>query len=103
YTSKSDNKIPLQRVFYLNTTFTTNSTISITIPSAAATIEFGSGGTIRSGSRKNATVKKNSNKQNKDNHTEKNVAATATSAKNAKIQRASKSVCKRINGPTFGA
>src|SRR5437667_7343187 len=95
-TSKIDKKIPTRRVFVWRTWLSSVSTMSITVPSAAATIRFGSAGTARSGSRKNATVKKNSNTNSNDNHTERNTAATARSAKNAKIQRAAESVWRRI-------
>src|SRR5438552_19151680 len=75
--------------------------MSITAPSAAAAIRFGSAGTIRSGSRKKATVQRNSNRKKNDNHKAKKEAATASSAKNVKIQRASESVWRRMNGVYF--
>src|SRR6266436_7584799 len=77
--------------------------MSITLPSAAATIRFESRGTVRSGSRKKATVQKISNKKIIDNQTENNAATTVSSTKNARIQRASRSVCRRIKGSTFKA
>src|SRR5882724_355015 len=102
-TSKIDKKIPTRRVFVLRTWFSSHSTMSITLPSAAATIKFESRGTLRSGSRKKAMVQKISNKKISDSHAEKNAATTASSTKNAKIQRASISVCKRIKGSIFKA
>src|SRR5262249_23506417 len=77
--------------------------MSTTVPSAAATTRFGSGGTLRSGSRKNTTVKRNSRKKNHDSHAEKAAPATARSAKNNKIHRASESVWRRIKGAYFGS
>src|ERR1700751_2476130 len=103
WTSKIDKKIPTSRVFVLRTWLSSHSTMSITLPSAAATIKFGSGGTLRSGSRKKAIVQKISNKKISDSHAEKNAATTASSAKIAKIQRASVSVCRRIKGSIFKA
>src|SRR6266566_41222 len=103
WTSKIDKKIPTRRVFVLRTWFSSHSTMSITAPSAAATIRFGSGGTVRSGSRKNATVKRNNNTKSNDNQSENNAATTASSIKNAKIQRASRSVCRRIKDSIFKA
>src|SRR5437763_11332010 len=101
WTSKIDKKIPTRRVFVLSTSLSSTSTMSITAPSAAAAIRFGSAGTIRSGSRKKATVQRNSNRKKNDNHKAKKEAATASSAKNAKIQRASESVWRRMNGVYF--
>jgi len=48
-------------------------------------------------------VQKISNKKISDSHAEKNAARTASSAKSAKIQRASMSVCRRIKGSIFKA
>src|ERR1041385_1335974 len=76
--------------------------MSTTVPSAAATIRFGSAGTMRSGSRKNATVKRKSKKKNHHNHAEKAAPAVASSARNNKIHRASESVLRRIKGVYFG-
>src|SRR6266480_6595590 len=101
WTSKIDKKIPTRRVFVLRTWFSSHSTMSITLPSAAATIRFKSRGTVRSGSRKKATVQKISNKKISDNHVENNAATTPSSTKSAKIQRASVSVCRRIKGSIF--
>src|SRR5439155_22604992 len=92
---------PTRRILVLSTWLSSDSTMSITVPSAAATITFRFGGTVRSGSRKKATVERNSNTNNSDNHTEKNAVAMATSAKNAKIHRASESVWRRIKGLYF--
>src|SRR6266436_5915358 len=103
WTSKIDKKIPTRCVFVLRTWFSSHSIMSITVPSAAATIRFGSGGTARSGSRKKATVQKISNKKKSDNHTENHAATTASSTKNAKIGSASISVCRRIKGSIFKA
>src|SRR5262245_9001239 len=75
--------------------------MSITVPSAAATITFGSVDTARSGSRKNATVHKDSSKKNHNAHAEKNPKITASNARKAKIQRASQSVWRRIKGAYF--
>src|SRR6266496_6176268 len=103
WTSKIDKKIPTRRVLVLRTWFSSHSTMSITLPSAAATIRFESSGTLRSGSRKKAIVQKISSKKITDSHAEKNAATTASSAKSAKIQRASRSVCRRIKGSIFKA
>src|SRR5882724_10465875 len=100
-TSKIDKKIPIRRVFVLRTWFSSDSMMSITVPSAAATIRFGSVGTVRSGSRKNATVQKNRNRKNTETHSESNAAITASNAQTAKIQRASQSVWRRIKGFYF--
>ena len=96
-----DKKIPTRRVFALTTSFSSISTISLTVPSAAATIRLGSVADARSGSRKKATVQKISSKKSMDNHGHTNQAATAANAKNARIQRASKSVWKRIKEVYF--
>src|SRR4029077_17735988 len=101
-TSKIDKKIPTRRVFIFSTWFSSDSVMSITVPSAAATIRFGAGGTVRCGSRKNATVHKNSSKKNQNVHAQNNPQTTASSAKKPKIQRASKIVWRRIKGPIFG-
>jgi hypothetical protein len=103
WTSKIDKKIPTRRVLVLRTWFSSHSTMSITLPSAAATIKFEFRGTLRSGSRKKAIVQKISNKKISDSHAEKKAATTASSAKSAKIQRASVSVCRRIKGSIFKA
>src|SRR5262249_48254824 len=100
-TSKIDKKIPIRRVFVFKTWFSSDSVMSITVPSAAATIRFGSAGTVRSGSRKNATVNRNSSEKSSAIHTDSNTLATVSRAKNAKIQRASKSVWRRIKGHHF--
>src|SRR5262249_48974057 len=75
--------------------------MSITVPSAAATIKFGSTGVARSGSRKNATVHKQSSTKNQNAHAEKKPKITESSARSAKIQRASQSVWRRIKGTYF--
>src|SRR6266480_4400015 len=96
WTSKSDKKIPTRRVFALRTSFSSDSTISLTVPSAAATIRFGSAGTGRSGSRKKATVKRKSARKTSEDHAETNQVAAAANAKIRRIQRASFKVFKRI-------
>src|SRR5438552_15059848 len=75
--------------------------MSITVPSAAATTRFGSAGTIRSGSRKKTTVHRNNKKKSNNNHAETNKVAVASSAKSARIQRASKSAWTRIQEAYF--
>src|SRR6266516_1287517 len=92
WTSKTDKKIPIRRVFVLRTSFSSSSTMSLTVPSAAATTRFGSGGTARSGSRKKKTMQKNNTKKSSDNHAEINQLPIASSAKTTKIQRASERV-----------
>src|SRR5262249_22778239 len=77
------------------------STMSITVPSAAATITFGSTGGARSGSRKNATVHKQSSTKNQNAHAQNNPETIASSARNAKIQRASQRAWRRIKRPYF--
>src|SRR5438045_566803 len=103
WTSKIDKKIPTRRDLVLSTWLSSNSTMSITVPSAGATIRFESGGAMRSGSRKNATVKRNSKKKNHHNHAEKAAPATVSSAKNNKTHRASKSVGRRMETVDFGS
>src|SRR5262245_53218195 len=75
--------------------------MSMTVPSAGATSRFESGGAVRSGSRKKATVKRNSKKKSHHNHAEKVAVATASNAKNNKIHRASQRVLRRIKGAYF--
>src|SRR5262245_66014865 len=75
--------------------------MSITVPSAAATIKFGSTGVARSGSRKNATVHKQSSTKNQNAHAEKKPKITESSARSAKIQRDYQSVWRRIKGAYF--
>src|SRR6266542_5701762 len=101
WTSKIDKKIPTQRVFSLRISFSSTSTISLTVPSAAATIRFGSAGAKRSGSRKKAMVQKISRKKNTDSQTERNQLTTVRSAKNALIQRDSERVWARIIDGSF--
>src|SRR6266480_3248900 len=98
WTSNIDKKIPTRRVFVFNTWFSSDSVMSITVPSAAATIRFGFAGTVRSGSRQNATVNRNSSKQNQNIHAKNNPQTTASSAEMPKIHLASKMVCRRIKG-----
>src|SRR5438552_11562970 len=75
--------------------------MSLTLPSAAATIRFGSAGTGRSGSRKKTTVKRKNARKMSDNHPEINQVATAAKAKIRRIQPASKRVCARITDRIF--
>src|SRR4029077_15623040 len=100
-TSKTDKKIPTRRVFAFSTSFSSSSKISITAPSAGATITFGSDGTARSGSRKNATVHKNTRKKNHSTHAENNPETIASSARKVRIQRASQRAWRRIRGAYF--
>src|SRR5215813_13917432 len=100
-TSKIDKKIPTRCVLFFNTSFSSRSTMSITVPSAAATITFGSGGGVRSGSRKNAIEHKKSNIKNQNAHAEKNPKTIASSARKAKIQRASQKAWRRIKRAYF--
>src|SRR5207247_6520266 len=92
WTSKMDKNIPTRRVFALRTSFSSSSTMSLTVPSAAAMTRFESGGTARAGSRKKKTTQKNNIKKSNDNHAEMNQLPIARSAKIAKIQRASERV-----------
>src|SRR5947207_14371957 len=75
--------------------------MSITVPSAAATIMFGSTGAARSGSRKNAIVHKKSNTKNQNAHAENNPKTIASIATRAKIQRASQKAWRRIKRAYF--
>src|ERR1041385_1842682 len=103
WTSKIDKKIPTRRVFVLSSWFSSDSTMSVTVPSAGATIRLGSDGGGRFGSRKKATVKTNSKKKTHHNHAETAAPATARTAKNNKIHRASQSVWRRIKGAYLGS
>src|SRR5215216_800386 len=100
-TSKIDKKISTRRVLFFSTSFSSHSTMSITVPSAAATIMFGSAGAARSGSRKNATVHKKSRTKNQNAHGENNPKTIASSARKVKIQRASLRAWRRIKRPYF--
>src|SRR5205809_7321204 len=102
-TSKIDKKIPTRRVLFFSTSFSSSSTMSITVPSAAATITFGSAGAARSGSRKKAIVHKQSSTKNQNAHAENNPKTIASSARKAKIQRASQKVWRRIKRAYFGS
>src|SRR5436305_6291064 len=102
-TSKIDKKIPTRSVLFFSTWVSGTSTMSITVPSAGATIRFGSAGTSRSGSRKNATVHRSSNNKNQNAQTEKNPKNAASTAKKVKIQRASQSVWRRIKRGYFAS
>src|SRR5436189_6257183 len=75
--------------------------MSITVPSAGATIKFGSEGTSRSGSRKNATVQRRSSKKNHNAHAENNPRTIASSARKVRIQRASQRAWRRIREAYF--
>src|SRR6478736_4657515 len=101
-TSKTDKKIPTRRVLFFSTSFSSSSTMSMIVPSAAATITFGSTGAARSGSRKNARVHKKSRTKNQNAHAENNPERIASSARKAKIQRASQKAWRRIKQAYFG-
>src|SRR5437764_76258 len=80
WTSKIDKNIPTRRVFAFRTSLSFSSVMSVTVPSAAATTRFGSGGATRLGSRKNASVQKSSRRKSSDNQsvrTELTIAQTA--------------------------
>src|SRR4029077_20528580 len=100
-TSKNDKKIPTRRVFAFSTSFSSSSTISITAPSAGATITFESDGTARSGSRKNAIVHKQRSTKNQNANAENNPKTIASSARKVRIQRASQRVWRRIKEAYF--
>src|ERR1043166_1559458 len=100
-TSNIDKKIPTRRVLFFSTSFSSSSTMSITVPSAAATITFGSVDGARWGSRKNAIVHKQSITKNQNAHAEHNPETIASSARKAKIQRASQRVWSRIKRAYF--
>src|SRR3954463_6222327 len=102
-TSKTDRKIPTRRDLFFSTSFSSTSTMSTTVPSAAATIKFGSVGLVRSGSRKNAIVHKKSSTKNQNAHAENNPTTIARTARKARIQRASQKAWRRIKEPIFGA
>src|SRR4029077_20048616 len=102
-TSKIDKKIPTRRDLFFSTSFSSSSTMSITVPSAAATIMFGSIGAARSGSRKNAIVHKKSSTKNQNAHAENNPKTIASTVRKAKIQRASQKARRRIKEPILGA
>ena len=100
-TSKIDKKIPTRRVLFFSTSFSSSSTMSITVPSAAATITFGSAGAARSGSRKNAIVHKQTSTKNQNAHAENNPKTIASTARQVRIQRASQRAWRRIRGAYF--
>src|SRR5712692_4874277 len=100
-TSKIDRKIPSRRDLFFRISFSSTSTISVTVPSAAATMRLGSVGVARSGSRKNASVEKINSRKSSDNHGVKNQLAIARRTRTAKIQRASRKVWARINDRIF--
>src|SRR6266550_529755 len=100
-TSKIDKKIPTRRVLFFSTSFSSSSTMSVTVPSAAATITFGSAGAARSGSRKNAIVHKQSSTKNQNANAENNPKTIASSARKVRIQRASQRVWRRIKRAYF--
>src|SRR6476469_7538882 len=102
-TSKIDRKIPTRRVLFFSTSFSSSSTMSITAPSAAATITFGSRGGVLSGSRKNAIVHKKSNTKNQNANAENNTEQIASSARKTKIQRASQKAWRRIKRAILGS
>src|SRR4051812_10865887 len=102
-TSKTDKKIPTRRDLFFSTSFSSISTMSMTLPSAAATIRFGSVGATRSGSRKNATVHKKSSTKNQNAHVQNNPETIARTVIQTKIQRASQKACRRIQGSILEA
>src|SRR5215471_5300402 len=102
-TSKIDRKIPTRRVLFFTTSFSSTSTMSITVPSAAATITFGSKGGVLSGSRKNATEHKRRSTKTQNAHAENNPETIASSARKAKIQRASQKAWRRIKRAILGS
>src|SRR6266478_7925811 len=100
-TSKIDRKIPIRRDLFFRISFSSNSTISVTVPSAAATTRFGSAGVVRSGSQKKASVQEINSKKNSDNHGVRNQLAIARRTRTARIQRASRKVWARIRDRIF--
>src|SRR6188472_3298352 len=102
-TSNTDKKIPTRRDLVFSTSFSSISTMSMTRPSAAATITFGSVGAVRLGSRKNATVHKKSSTKNQNAHAENNPETIARTVIQTKIQRASQKDCRRIKGSILEA
>src|SRR6202043_1847207 len=100
-TSKIDRKIPIRRDLFFRISFSSTSTISVTVPSAAATTRFGSAGVARSGSRKKASVEKINSRKSSDNHGIKNQLAIARRRRTAKIKRASRKVWARIRERIF--
>src|SRR5207247_3480753 len=88
WTSKMDKNIPTRRVFALRTSFSSSSTMSLTVPSAAAMTRVESGGTARAGSRKKKTTQKKNIKKSNDNHDEMKERPNGRREKIAKIQRA---------------
>src|SRR5437762_14030398 len=75
--------------------------MSITVPSAAATITFGSAGAARSELRKNATVHKHRSTKNQNPHAENNPKTIASTARIVRIQRASQRAWRRIKRAYF--
>src|SRR5437867_12955439 len=75
--------------------------MSITVPSAAATITFGSAGAARSGSRKNAIVPKQSSTKNQNAHAENNPKTIASRVRKVRIQRASQRAWRRMKRVYF--
>src|SRR5207244_4452307 len=100
-TSKIDKKIPIRTVSVFKNGLSSISDISVTVPSAAATIAFGSAGTWRSGSRKNKIVPTMSATNSNASHALTNQLAMATHARIAIIQRASEIVWSRIENEIF--
>src|SRR5437899_5433322 len=88
-TSKIDKKIPTRRVFVFRTSVSSTSDISVTVPSAAATMALRSTGTLRLGSRKKKSVETIRRTKKSDNQALKNQLATARKNKIARITRAS--------------
>src|SRR5947207_15632376 len=95
-TSKIDKKIPTRRVLFFSTSFSSSSTMSMTVPSAAATITFGSKGAARSGSRKNAIVHKRSSTKKQNDQAEDNPKQNRRRARKAQIHRDTQKTCRRV-------
>src|SRR5437588_6161524 len=100
-TSKIDKKIPTRRIFVFKISLASTSEMSITVPSAAATMAFRSAGIFRSGSRKKKSVYKIRTRKNSDNQPLKNQLPSVRKNKIARIQRASARVWRRIESAHF--
>src|ERR1041385_2893497 len=100
-TSKIDKKIPIRRVPVFKNGLSSTSDISVTVPSAAATIAFGSAGTSRSGSRKNKIVPTMSATNGAVSQPLMSQLPSASNARIATIQRASEMVWRRIGQRNF--
>src|SRR5438105_611005 len=98
WTSKMERKIAIRRIVCLTTSCSSSSAISTTTPSAAATTTFGSEGGTRSGSRKKTKVQAIRRRKRRASHGLSRKLRAARTSSTQKIQRASKSVWRRI-GP----